>query len=228
MTPHPEMPDDEDVPRAHRRRRRSAPRFGPLLTIAVAMLMLFGAVSRLGKPQPLGEGLLGSLDLSAKARLDQDRVRSEEERLRTLVSIGAAPSSSAADTGRRTAADRPDQHPLPPVRGDFDLEEYLRGGETAGAGAPETPAGRSATPGLVTLSIAGEVAGNGHRAPRFDPAPEAVPDAGSGGGQKTYTVQPGDNWVKVAERTGKRWQDVQKANPSSSGGLRVGMKLVIP
>lgn len=225
MNRNPEMDDEEEGPvGVHSRPRRSGPRFGPLLTIAVAILTLFGAVSRLGKPQPLGDGLLATLDLSAKASLEGDRLRSEEERLRTIVSIGAVASASDAPRHSPPAA-RLDAHALPPPRGDFDLEEYLRGGDSArpvsGGAAP------ARSPARVTLSIAGEAPGNSDHPPRFDPAPEAVPDAVTKVPQ-TYTVQPGDTWVKVAEKTGKRWQDVRKANPSSASGLRVGMKLVIP
>ncbi len=225
MKLYPEMDDDEESGGAPAP-RRSAPRFGPLLTIAVAILTLFGAVSRLGKPQPLGDGLLTTLDLSAKTRLDGDRLRSEEERLRTIVSIGAT-MPSAAPSRHAAPEARLDPAPIPPSRGEFDLGEYRRGGDAPRETAESAPAGRASTGGRVTLSIAGAMAGNEDRPPRFDPAPEAAPDAGDGA-RKTYTVQAGDTWVKVGEKTGKRWQDVQKANPASNGGLRVGMKLVIP
>ncbi len=226
MSHYPEMEDDEEEleQRRARRPRRSGPRFGPLLTIAVAILTLFGAASRLGKPQA-GDGLF-ALDQSASNRLEQERIRSEEERLRTIVTLGAVPTTAESLRPSGFAA-RLDLNPVPPSRGDFDLDAYTR--EQL---PPAPPAGGApAAPGMsLSIPFAGEgggaVADNYDRGARFDPAPEASPD--SARHPKTYTVQSGDNWVKVAQKTGKKWQDLQKANPASSGGLRVGMKLVIP
>jgi hypothetical protein len=215
MSHYTEMEDDEETPEQRRAKpRRGGSRFGPLLTIAVAILTLFGAASRLGKPQS-GDGLF-SLDLSASNRLEQDRIRSEEERLRTIVTLGAVPTP--ADSLRPAGfVPQLDPNPLPPERGEFALD--LRGEIRSRTG--------EAIPLSMPVSGTGGTAENYNRGERFDPAPEALPDDGRAH-PKTYTVQSGDNWVKVAQKTGKKWQDVQKANPASSGGLRVGMKLVIP
>ena len=209
--------DEEDLEETRAKPRRNGPRFGPLLTIAVAILTLFGAASRLGKPQS-GDGLF-NFDLSANNRLEQDRLRSEEDRLRTIVTIGAVPTTP--DSLRPSSlGSRLDPNPLPPSRGEFDIDAYRRDQV-----AVQTT-GRAPAQGHMVLSIPGnEVADNYDRSARFDPAPEAVP---GGAPPKTYTVQDGDNWVKVAQKTGKRWQDLQKANPATTNGLRVGMKLVVP
>lgn len=221
MSHYPEMEDDEEELEQRRARpRRRGPRFGPLLTIAVAILTLFGAASRLGKPQA-GDGLF-SLDLSASTRLEQDRIRSEEDRLRTIVTLGAVPTT--ADSLRPSGfAARLDLNPVPPSRGDFDIDAPRRGQLPPAPPAERAP---SAAQLSIPLYAPGETADNYDRDARFDPAPEASPDRA--GHPKTYTVQSGDNWVKVAQKTGKRWQDLQKANPASTGGLRVGMKLIIP
>ncbi len=221
-----EMEDDEDRPTPRRAgSRRHSPRFGPLLTIAVAILTLFGAASRFGKPRP--EGGLFSLDLSASTRLEQDRIRSEEERLRTIVTLGAVPTT--VDSLRPAGfVPQLDPNPIPPERGEFALD--LRPnpqGSADGAPADRDEAPLLSAPLSLPVPGSGEIADNYDRSARFDPAPEASPDNGRQQ-PKTYTVQSGDNWVKVAQKTGKRWQDVQKANPASAGGLRVGMKLVIP
>ena len=221
MAHYQEMEDDEeDLEETRAKPRRNGPRFGPLLTIAVAILTLFGAASRLGKPQS-GDGLF-TLDLSANNRLEQDRLRSEEDRLRTIVTIGAVPTTT--DSLRPSSlTSRLDPNPLPPSRGEFNIDLNARMRDRADG----QTAGRVPVQPHMALSMSGnEVADNYDRSARFDPAPEAVP----GGGQspKTYTVQAGDNWVKVAQKTGKRWQDLQKANPATTSGLRVGMKLIVP
>lgn len=221
MAHYPEMEDDEEELEATRSkpRRRSGPRFGPLLTIAVAILTLFGAASRLGKPQS-GDGLF-SIDLSATKKLEQDRLRAEENRLRTIITIGAEPVASGAlrPSNRGLALD---PNPLPPSRGEFDIDAYRRGSVMGDHTEDRRP-----IPMQSVLPLpGGDIGDNYDRSARFDPAPEAIP--GGAPNPKTYTVQAGDTWVKVAQKTGKRWQDLQKANPASSSGLRVGMKLVVP
>ncbi len=227
--------DEDEAHRVHGARRSSprfgplltigSPRFGPLLTIAVAILTLFGAASRLGKPS--ANGGLFALDLSAANRLESERLRAEEERLRTIVTLGALPAAAVPSGAASVPADyaaRLDPNPLPPSRGEFDLDTYAPPLSATGSTASLRP---SDAPGHAGLSMVGQVGDNYDRSARFDPAPEADPDAPKAS-PKTYTVQTGDNWVKVAKNVGKRWQDIQKANPASSGGLRVGMKLVIP
>ncbi len=182
---------DMDEPPA----QKNGPRYGPLLTIAVAILALFGAVSRVGKPQA-GDGLL-HLDLSATQRLDTERLRAEEERLRAIVTLGAV-ATREMPAEQPVAGVRLEANPMPPERGEFDI-------------AAVSP---------ISLSME-----------HFDPAPEAepvAPVAVTSEANKTYVVQEGDTWVKVGKKVGKDWKELQKANPGSYSGLRVGMKLKVP
>lgn len=218
MAHYPDMDDDEeeweDTPPP---RRQRGPRFGPFITIAAAILVLFGAASRLGKPQT-ANGLF-SLDLSASTRLEEERSRTEELRHKTVVTLGAVPTADSLRP-RQPSMYNTHSQPAPvqpPYRGDFD--PY----------APLAPQQRSdgLRPPMSMPTRTGDVLENNYdRSGRFDPAPEAVPGATPAG--TTYTVAAGDNWVKIAKATGKRWQDIQSANPASQGGLRVGMKLILP
>ncbi len=210
---------DEDEDREDGREkpaRRSGPRFGPFVTIAAAILMLFGAVSRLGKTSEAG--LWPNFDsLAANYIGSQRQPAAASNAGTTTVTLGTLPQSRPAGNNEPTRGMRLDMRAMPPPRGDFDLEEYSR----REASLP------------MALSIPGQqpletdtpaVADNR----RFDPVPEARPSTPTERAAATYTVREGDNWVKIGRATGKRWQDIQTANPESRNGLRVGMKLMVP
>lgn len=193
------------------RPRRAGPRFGSFFTIAVALLLLFGAASRVGK-LPETAALFG-IDLA-----HEKRILHEEERLRTAISIGTVPVRQSGDGDARLPID---SDALPPQRA-----------------IPVTPPGAHsigdiASPGFdsnqrAAVSIPYQddrYDGDAPVAPR-DEAPAARPNRPS-----TYVVAQGDTWIKIAKKTlgdGKRWQDIQRANPASQNGLSVGMRLMIP
>lgn len=197
--------------------RSLGPRFGPFVTIAVAILLLFGAASRIGKPAETG-GLLG-IDLLASQSLDNERLRLQEQRNTTLVTLGALPAPPE-ELRPPPRSVRIENQVLPPPRGDVSYLEYEE---------------RRRPPAPLSLPVPTDDAGSlrpdaGATAPgssQFDPAPEApqrpAPPAGG-----TYVVATGDNWVKIGKATGRKWQDIQRANPQASEGLRVGMRLTIP
>ncbi len=214
--------DDEDGDeRETPPRRSSAPRYGPFLTIAVAILMLFGAASRFGKSET---GSWLNLDFLASRSIEQDRLRLQEQRNLTLVTLGAVPTASHQNTAPAPdlamAAPLQARAVLPPSRGEFDLETFeleQRERQRREQGIP--------------LSMPVQTGGGGVPAndpdpvTHFDPVPEAQPTVSAG---TVYVVRQGDNWVKIGKATGKKWQEIQNANPTSKNGLRVGMKLVIP
>lgn len=215
-----EIEVEEEV-RETRRKRSAQPRLGSFVTIAVAILLLFGAASRMGK-MPEAGGLF-NIDFFAdrQAQYEQNRIRQDEERLRTFLTIGAVPvQQPASDAGQVAMA--LDQNPETPYRGEFDIDEQRRRNravvsmplpDTRGDGEDARPPSGEAVPRTTT----------------HNPAPEAV--SSPRGGAEGYVVATGDTWVKIAKNTlgdSKRWQDIQKANPEAQNGLRVGMRLVIP
>lgn len=214
MAHYPDMDDDEEEWEDTPPRRRRGPRFGPLITIAAAILVLFGAASRLGKPQT-ANGLF-SLDISANTRLEEERLRTEEQRHRTILTLGAVPTTADSLRPRQPGIynHSAPNSVQPPVRGDFD--PY----------APMPQQMYNTRPPMQMYAPMDNAPENYDRSGPFDPAPEAIPGVRPAG--STYTVAAGDNWVKIAKATGKRWQDIQKANPTSKNGLRVGMKLILP
>ncbi|MCC8167279.1 MAG: LysM peptidoglycan-binding domain-containing protein [Planctomycetes bacterium] len=213
--------DEDDDEREAPPRRSSPPRYGPFLTIAVAILMLFGAMSRFGKSET---GSWLNLDFLASRSIEQDRLRLQEQRNLTLVTLGAVPTSQPHDPGPgpdlAMAAPLQARTVLPPSRGEFDLEAF----EVEQRERQRREQG-------IQLSMPGQTgagAGTGPEsgpATHFDPVPEAQPTVSAG---TVYVVRQGDNWVKIGKATGTKWQDIQNANPSSKNGLRAGMKLVIP
>lgn len=212
---HAHTDNDGEQVDAQRRRRLTGPRFGPFVTIAAAILLLFGAASRLGKTSEDAGWL--DLDFLASRGLERERARRQEQRNATLITLGAVPApleASAPPRGLHLSA-----NVLPPERNvDFHAWE-------------ESNRRRYDSPSPLSLAVPAE--GNHHPgesevAPRFDPAPEAKPQTVPESHVGAYVVAQGDNWVKIGKHLGKRWQDIQKANPQAQSGLRVGMKLVIP
>lgn len=210
MTKEVDYEDDEFE--AKRLRRSHQPRFSSFVTIAVALLMLFGAASRFGKI-PEMPSLFG---VDGYAR---DRLAREEERVRSLLNLGPVPvqpSELHPEPGRIPF----DPNTLPPHRGEFDLDDA-----------------RQRVP-RATVSIAvpdDRLPGHANEEPEYyendpeydDDEPPAQPQRGP----QTYVVANGDTWVKIATRTlgdGKRWQELLRANPAAKDGLRVGMQLTIP
>lgn len=216
---HDYVDDDEDGYEEKAPRRVSGPRFGPFVTIAVAILMLFGAASRIGKPVESGNWL--SLDLLASKSLNTERLRLQEQRNTTLVTLGAVP---VAPEGLRPPPRglHIEGQVLPPPRGEIGYDEYQEHrlppappplrmvARTEGTDGPD--ASESYIPGA---------------GPNFDPAPEAPLRQPQASGS-VYVVASGDNWVKIGKATGRKWQDLQKANPQAADGLRVGMQLTVP
>ncbi len=202
------------------RARARQPRLGSFVTIAVAVLMLFGAASRMGK-MPETAALFG-IDRQA-----ENRIRQEEERLRTAITIGAVPVP-AADLRPHAGALPIDTAVLPPAREEVD-PEIARGhadGERRSSVSLAVPEdfwrrdGASAAPTeTVPPAVRPPVAGQTAHQP------------GPANATESYVVANGDTWVKIAKRTlgdPKRWEEIKHANPAAADGLRVGMRLVIP
>jgi len=205
---------DEEELEEKKARRPAGPRFGPFVTIAVAILMLFGAASRLGKTPEQGSWL--NFDILASRSLEQDRLRQLEQRNTTLITLGVVPShfEDAPPQSMRLR-----ENVLPPER-NVDFDAY-QDNQRRHYGIP------------APLSLPVPTEGNHHpgaseSSPRFDPVPEMRPNDGMESHGGTYVVAQGDNWVKIGKRVGKQWKDIQSANPQASEGLRVGMKLIIP
>ncbi len=194
--------------------RRTAPRLGAFVTIAVALLLLFGAASRVGKVQET-VALFG-IDSQA-----ENRIRHEEERLRTALMIGSAPARRD-EVLPQTGVVGIDPQALPPRRSDFDIDSLRNAGERSNS---------SAESGL-TLSIPHNYENNGgaEEQPSYQsqPAPNRSEPSQSA---KTYKVKNGDTWVKIAKQTlgdANRWREIMSVNPGAQNGLRVGMELRIP
>lgn len=99
-----------DLERRFRRGRR--PGIGSFVTIAAAVLILFGTASRMGK-NPEVDSLFG-LD-----RQSEERIKREEERLKGMLILGGVPSDRAVPAASGAVNIDPDAPP--PVRGDFPL-----------------------------------------------------------------------------------------------------------
>ena len=193
--------------------RARPPRFGSFVTIAAAVLMLFGTISRLGKPAEIGS--LFGLDRQA-----ENRIRQEEERLRTAIVLGGLPVPA---TGLRPrAGEVPIEYGvLPPVREEIDPETVRRHYDSE----------HHAT---VSLAVPEDFFRSGDDSSfPVETAPASIPvPAGTRvNTSEYYVVVVGDTWAKIAVRTLgdiKRWEEIRRANPVADAGLRVGMRLVIP
>ena len=202
-----------------------SPRLGSFITIAMAVLMLFGAVSRIGK-MPESTALF-SID-----RQTENRIRQEEERLRTVITIGAAPVP-AADLRPRAGVIPIESDFPPPAREEVD-PEMARGHFDPDRRSPVSlavPEGFWRHDGGYDLPV--DTLTTSVRPPVMDSSPSL--DSGHSIGQanpaKSYVVANGDTWVKIAMRTfgdPKRWEEIKQANPAAAAGLKVGMRLVVP
>ncbi len=207
--------DDEEQCEEREARRPAVPRFGPFVTIAAAILLLFGAASRVGKT-PEDGGWLNFDFLTAKS-LENERLRRQEQRTMTLITLGAIPAADPAQAPARSV--RLQEDALPPQR-DVDFHTYQEELERR----RNAPAPLSLRMPLEDNQDYDAPAGATH----FDPAPEAPAQPAPASRAGTYVVAQGDNWVKIGKHVGKKWQDIQQANPQARDGLRVGMKLTIP
>lgn len=203
--------EDEDEEDEAPVSRRSAPRFGPFVTIAAAILILFGAASQVGRPTLSG----GLLPISIPMAVENEDIGGNrtDEVNGAIVSLGArrVPESSLTPSRQQV---RLDNQPVQPPRTIVNLAPEYGFQEPRNDLRPPQP------------TLMGNTQPGGNEPSRFDPAPEAAMQPRMPG--TTYVVAAGDNWKKVEKQTGKRWQDIQKANPESKSGLRVGMRLVIP
>lgn len=193
------------------RKSPRGPRFGPLFTIAVAILLLFGAVSHMGRV-PEAAALFG---IDTKAANDVERT--ERDRLKAALILGGKPVSVEEIQPHQGSLPL-DRTPLPPQRERVDLSAVLhhRGGETDYPSAPHLENLTSGVePGNQPLSQTFQ--------PPTQPERERPPSS--------YVVADGDTWAKIAKRLlgdSKRWMELQQANPAARDGLRVGMRLVVP
>lgn len=212
--------DEEDSREERRRKRRDQPRFGSFVTIAAAILMLFGAASRVGK-MPEVPALFG-IDQAQERHLLQDG------RMQTFVTVGSMPNipETLHPAG---GSNRPGA--MPPVRPEVDPNEFLNGGRSAmSLTAPDT---RSSGPQLPLPSNRDDR--EFFRPPATEtmrpPVDNALRPAENVSGGGTYVVANGDTWVKIAKRTlgdASRWQELLRANPEARNGLKVGMRLTVP
>lgn len=189
--------------------RRGLPRFGPFVTIAVAILMLFGAASRIGKDNESIRWI--DSDYIAGKKLDEDRLSRQDAVAATLITLGTAPvpNGHAQTSNRAPLINRS----APPSRADAPS----RGNSV------RPPAAGSANSGVRPPNDGGASWSNQGLRPS-DP-PETVSRTRPG---EVYVVAAGDNWMKIGKRFGKPWRDIENANPQSKSGLRVGMRLTIP
>lgn len=197
-------------------KRSAYPRYGSFVTIAAALLILFGAASRMGNV-PETAALFG-IDMRNEGML-----RQEEERQRARQMIGTT-------TPVLVSSDKPpsvhlDEDVLPPSRRGVAMNMASRqdaappgiipmdDGYEGGRGGPVP------TPPLMPPTV---VRG-GER--QMDPEPVAE-------GASHYTVKQGDTWFKIARNLlgdGNRWQELLRANPGvGSSDLRVGLELRLP
>lgn len=201
------MEHSEQDEEAKYRRRAGYPRFGSFVTIAVAILLLFGAASRMGKTS-MGN-IFSAMDVIAENRVNRGR---NEAIADTLIQIGPTTVSALSPYPPVARVDIDDSAP-PPSRGSVD-PGYLTNQYTD---TNDTPRDNRND--------------DGDRSNGIDFTFQTQPSAPAEKRPGSYVVADGDNWVKIAKRVlgdGKRWQELQHANPSARDGLKVGMKLTVP
>jgi LysM domain. len=210
---------EDDDEREERRPRRGQPRFGSFVTIAAAILMLFGAASRVGKV-PEVPALFG-IDRAQENYL-------QEQRERTVIQLGAIPSPST--NLRPPSGSMPvNGNAMPPIR------DVTRGHPSMSLVAPDErpdnpdyPLPQDGEDRFEPQSVRplrpSDTVRNESRSGRSEPE-------NSRNWNGNYVVARGDTWVKIAKLTlgdGSRWQELQRANPAAKDGLKVGMRLVVP
>lgn len=193
------------------RGRARPPRIGSFVTIAAALLMLFGAASRMGN-LPDVKALLG-LDNYA-----QERIMLEEARGQAAITLGVKPAPISSQAHNRHVPIDPD--PRTPYRGEIDPEAVR-----------SRPNQGSTLRPPVSMSIPDTRPALNDPVPNYREPGSPATIQPVENRQEEYVVGNGDTWNKIALRTlgdGKRWKEIQRANPSAQNGLRVGMKLKIP
>lgn len=198
--------DDAERP-AGRPKRAGHPRLGSFVTIATAILLLFGAATSVGKvPEVAG---LFNIDQAQERRNQGERL--QDERLKTIITLGAMPAP-VEELRPRNGSLPLDHDVLPPRRPEVDVDSVRQSlrpqpmSIRTQNGGPEEP-----EPGRDDRDL-----------------PAAGRDTPRSG---AYVVAADDTWIKIAKKTtgdASRWQDILAANPSAKAGLRVGMRLVIP
>jgi hypothetical protein len=151
-----------------------------------------------------------------------------------MLILGGIPSDRSVPAASGAVNIDPDAPP--PIRGDFPLPVAGEEGSESGrlsrvplamSGGFWRDAGDAAGPDLADEPS------------EPDAADATVGTSGNTGqagssrqsADRTYVVENGDTWVKIARHTlgdGARWRELLTANAGASGGLRVGMRLVIP
>lgn len=208
--------DDDDIRDTRRSGRGGLPRFGSFVTIAAAMLLLFGAASNVGKVSEFN-GLF-NIDGAQEKRLQGERL--QDERLKTIITLGAVPVP--VEQLRQNNGSLPlDYDVLPPRRSETGLE-----GERDNPLRPSVSmlTQQDSPPTTRRSPVRPGYAGNDNYG---DPDTPLRMDNQN----RTYVVASGDTWVKIAKITlgdASRWRDLVNANPSAKEGLRVGMRLAIP
>lgn len=214
------MEEEEEYEEEVRERRRSRqPRFGSFVTIAIALLMLFGAASRMGKlPETAA---LFNFDNNVNERLRRERDRSN-----ALISLGATQvQHSDLHSGPGSLPIRPVSQP--PIRGDFDID--IDGRQPRSGSAPMSIS-------IPVDDFPGDEEDDGYVPYGMPTTPQprspVAPPPERTAQQQTYVVREGDTLAKIAQRTlgdSNRWRELQQANPvTQNGGFRVGITLIIP
>lgn len=236
---------EQDGGRAMRWRVQTAPRLGSFVTIAAALLMLFGAASRMGK-MPETAALFG-LD-----QREAERIAMTEDRRRAAMSIGGVPVSGNEAYSQIQPSLPVNNAALPPARPEVELDVQRRsvsmarplntlpaptpGSAPMVAPAPAEPRQQIA-PTQPVRQYPTETMQANFDAVRQDSVPvqaisfQRTPAPATQPRPDSYTVASGDTWVKIAKATlgdANRWRDIQRANPNAQNGLQVGMKLRIP
>lgn len=200
--------DDDDYEEAPRSGR--GPRLGSFVTIAAAMLLLFGAASNVGRVSEVNS--LFNIDAVQEKRAAGERL--QDERLKTIITLGAVP----------VPVER-----LRPQSGSVPMDSDV---------LPPRRLNQDDTPLRPTVSMPRPNSLRPDDQPRVDAyyygdenERDDYPPLNSGRQTRFYVVKNGDTWVKIAKETmgnASRWQDLVKANPSAKAGLQVGMRLTIP
>lgn len=191
--------------RPWRERRRGS---GHSATVAAAVLVLFGAMSRLGKT-PESPTFL-ELD-----KQSERRIQLEEKRLRAIQVIGSVPAGN--DAGANLSGRAEDFVGLPPLRDGLDADPLSL------SAAQRRPGGASSFPEEGWDELPENETETLRRAPQEDQEDIARP--------RRYLVAEGDTWAKIAKRflgDQNRWREIMDANPAAKNGLKVGMPLVLP
>lgn len=224
MDKHNDILDQDDYRQGGRdtarRPRQAAPRLGSFVTIAVALLMLFGAASSIGKV-PETAAIFG-IDKGAEERITQ-----ELNRIRAAMTIGGVPVSASElnpPTGSLPVNPSAMPPPRPPVDPDTARIQSQQSRHLVSMPMQDPMPAPPSDPGVRPIAAPSQnlPSSGSHTAPATN-ADSQRPD--------TYVVANGDTWVKIAKRIygdANRWRDIQDANPSARGGLEVGMKLRIP